>query len=38
MILDAGGGTVNISSYAFTSKEPFRASEIAPPSCEYLVR
>ena len=36
MVIDAGGGTVDLimSSYTFTSTAPLSASEIAPPGCE----
>lgn len=34
MVIDAGGGTVDLSSYTFTSTTPLSASEIAPPGCE----
>ena len=37
MIVDAGGGTVDLSSYTFTSTAPLTASEIAPPGCEYRI-
>ncbi|KZV77329.1 hypothetical protein PENSPDRAFT_747068 [Peniophora sp. CONT] len=33
MIIDAGGGTVDISTYAFQSVEPVKIEEIAVPSC-----
>ena len=35
MVVDAGGGTVDISSYAFSSTSPLRAREIATPGCEF---
>ena len=34
MIIDAGGGTVDISSYAFTSTAPLAVEEIASAECE----
>ena len=35
MVIDAGGGTVDISTYAFTSVDPvLKVEEIAVPSCE----
>ena len=34
MIVDAGGGTVDISSYAFTSTTPIAVEEIATAECE----
>ena len=34
MIIDAGGGTVDISSYAFTSTSPLAVEEIASAECE----
>ncbi|VDB90859.1 unnamed protein product [Peniophora sp. CBMAI 1063] len=33
MIIDAGGGTVDISTYAFKTVEPVKVEEIAVPSC-----
>ena len=36
MIIDAGGGTVDLSSYSFTSMAPISASEDAAPGCECV--
>ncbi|VDB90865.1 unnamed protein product [Peniophora sp. CBMAI 1063] len=33
MVIDAGGGTVDISTYSFKSAEPVKVEEIAPPNC-----
>jgi hypothetical protein len=32
MIVDAGGGTVDLSAYAL-KKSPFSVEEVAPPEC-----
>ena len=37
MIVDAGGGTVDFSSYEFTGVEPLSVEEIAAADCEYGV-
>ena len=37
MIVDTGGGTVDISSYKFTSTRPVSVEEIAPPDCESRI-
>ena len=34
MVVDAGGGTVDISTYKFASVKPVSVGEIAPPDCE----
>ena len=34
MVVDAGGGTVDLSSYVFTSTSPLKAREVATPGCE----
>jgi hypothetical protein len=34
MIVDAGGGTVDISSYRMTA--PNKYEEVAPPDCKYF--
>ena len=34
MIIDAGGGTIDLSTYKFTSVNPMSAEEIAPPDCK----
>ncbi len=36
MIVDAGGGTVDLSTYLFTSTVPTTVEEIAPPDCNIL--
>lgn len=36
MIVDAGGGTVDISSYAFISTSPLNVEEIASADCKRL--
>ena len=33
MIIDTGGGTVDLSTYVFTQKSPLKVSEIASPDC-----
>ena len=35
MIVDAGGGTVDLSSYKFTTATPITVEEIAPTDCKY---
>ena len=35
MIVDAGGGTVDISSYSFTSTSPLTVEEIASADCAF---
>ena len=37
MIVDAGGGTVDISSYALTSTTPIAVEEIATAECKSLL-
>ena len=37
MIIDAGGGTVDLSTYKLTSVSPMSAEEIAPPDCKSAV-
>lgn len=34
MIVDAGGGTVDLSTYRFTDMSPISVEEIAPPGCK----
>lgn len=34
MIIDAGGGTVDISTYKFLTANPVSVEEIAPPDCQ----
>ena len=34
MIVDAGGGTVDISTYTFSKSTPIAIEEIAPPGCK----
>lgn len=34
MLIDAGGGTVDISTYSFTSISPISLHELAPPDCK----
>lgn len=36
MIVDAGGGTVDISTYEFMTVSPITVEETAPPECQYL--
>ena len=36
MIVDAGGGTVDLSTYSFSSITPVTAEEIAAPGCEFM--
>ncbi|KAI0086044.1 hypothetical protein BDY19DRAFT_376420 [Irpex rosettiformis] len=35
MIIDAGGGTVDLSSYHFLASSPLSVEEIAPPDCIF---
>ena len=37
MIIDAGGGTVDLSSYTITSTTPIEIAEIAAPDCTYTL-
>lgn len=37
MIIDAGGGTVDISSYSFLSKAPVSVEEVVKADCVYLL-
>lgn len=37
MIIDAGGGTVDISSYAFLSKAPVSVEEVVKADCMYIL-
>ena len=36
MVVDAGGGTVDISSYIFKSSAPLSIEETSVPDCEYF--
>ena len=36
IVADAGGGTLDISSYAIRGTAPLVIEEIAPPDCEYM--
>ena len=36
MIIDAGGGTVDFSSYHFLASTPVSVEEVAPPDCKYI--
>jgi hypothetical protein len=36
MIIDAGGGTVDLSTYSFTAVRPISVEEIALPGCLLL--
>lgn len=38
MIIDAGGGTVDLSTYKITQVGPIAVKEIAPSDCEFLCR
>ena len=37
MIVDAGGGTVDISTYKFVNTNPLSVEEIAAPDCESIL-
>ena len=37
MIVDAGGGTVDISSYAFLSVTPLAVEEVTSADCEWMI-
>ncbi len=37
MVVDAGGGTVDISSYVFKSSAPLSVEETSSPDCECLL-
>lgn len=34
MVVDAGGGTVDISSYVFNSTSPLSVDELSTPDCK----
>ena len=34
LIVDAGGGTIDISSYAVTGSDPLQVEELFEPQCE----
>ena len=36
MIIDAGGGTVDLTTCKFTAVHPIAVEEIAPPDCELI--
>ena len=36
MVIDAGGGTVDFSSYHFLSSTPVSVEEVAPPDCKCI--
>lgn len=36
MIIDAGGGTIDLSTYQFLSENPISMEEIAPAGCERI--
>lgn len=36
IVADAGGGTLDISSYAIRGTSPLVIEEIAPPDCKYM--
>lgn len=36
MIVDAGGGTVDLSTYTFTTISPMSVEEVVAPDCMYL--
>ena len=38
MIIDAGGGTVDISSYSFLSMSPLSVEEVTAADCELPLR
>ncbi|KAI0310591.1 hypothetical protein OF83DRAFT_1070299 [Amylostereum chailletii] len=35
MVIDAGGGTVDLSTYTFAEASPIKIQEIAPPGCIF---
>ena len=35
MIVDAGGGTIDVSSYAFLTISPISVEEVTTADCEY---
>ena len=37
IIVDAGGGTVDVSSYRFLSTSPISVEEVTSPECESFV-
>ena len=37
MIIDAGGGTVDFSTYSFESAAPIEISELAAPAGKYYI-
>lgn len=34
MVVDAGGGTVDITTYTFVTASPILMEEVAPPACK----
>lgn len=34
MVVDAGGGTVDINTYTFVTASPILMEEVAPPTCK----
>lgn len=38
MIIDAGGGTVDLSTYSFTGTSPISVEEIATPDCSSEIQ
>lgn len=37
MVIDAGGGTVDLSTYQFVNASPIAVQEVSSPGCELLV-
>ena len=37
MVVDAGGGTIDISSYTVTSTSPLKVKEFHEPKCDGLI-
>lgn len=35
MIVDAGGGTVDLSTYTFVTKSPLTVEEVSTPDCQF---
>ena len=35
VVLDAGGGTLDVSSYTVTDSSPVELRELTTPDCEY---
>lgn len=37
IVVDAGGGTVDLTTYTLVTATPVVMEEVAPPDCEYVI-